>query len=127
MESTSSQLISDKLKEYMEVEQPDKYSSLVAEVVRADVGGNSTRFFLQIVRKMKSYNEQSGPFDALKVVVDEDGSYKLVAYGKTIENNVIDLPISTSFILTTLDQLCDDSWIACPGIEGYSKYKQSIG
>ena len=37
---------------------------------------------------MKSYGSHVGPYNLLKVIVSEDGTYKFVAFGKTIQDNV---------------------------------------
>ncbi len=95
--------------------------------MKAEVSINKLKSFLLITRKLKSYDDQLGPYDALRFVVSEDGSYKLVSYGRALKEDVIIPPFNATCILQILGQLVDESWIACPGIRGYSAFKQSIG
>ena len=94
----------EKLKYYVAVEEVDTYSSLSVELVKADVGNNTLKYFLLITRKLKSYDEQLGPYDALRSIVSEDGSYKLLSHGRALEENVFTLPFNASCILQTLSQ-----------------------
>ena len=116
--------ILDCLKQFVEEEG---YSSLMVVLARADVGGNKVKQFVVISRKLKCYDDQLGPYDALRLVVSEDCKYRLLGYGKTLEENLLVLPLSSSCIIQSLDKLADDSWTACPGIQGYTTYKESIG
>ena len=118
----------EKLKYYVAVEEVDTYSSLSVELVKADVGNNTLKYFLLITRKLKSYDEQLGPYDALRLIVGEDGSYKLLSHGRALEESVVTPPFNASCILQTLSQLePDEPWVVCPGIRGYSAYRESIG
>ena len=116
-----------KLKYYVTVEEVDTYSSLSVELVKADVGNNTLKYFLLITRKLKSYDEQLGPYDALRLIVSEVGSYKLLSHGRALEESVVTPPFNASCILQTLSQLePDEPWVVCPGIRGYSAYRESI-
>lgn len=117
----------EKLKNYLE-DKAGKYCTLSSELVKVDTGGNTLRFFLVITRKIKSYDSHVDPYDSLKVIVSEDGTYKFVVHGKTIQANVATPPpCSSGPIEDTLDKLLDELWIACPGIDGYSVFRDSIG
>ena len=96
--------------------------------MKADVGNNMLKYFLFITRKLKSYDEQLGPYDALRSIVSEDGSYKLLSHGRALEESVVTPPFNASCILQTLSQLePDEPWVVCPGIRGYSAYRENIG
>lgn len=107
------------------VEQNFSCLALVSE--RADVGGNKMKHFLVISRKLKAYDNELGPYDALKVVVREDCMYKLIAYDKVVEENAATIPLASSSIIQSLEKLANTALVACPGIEQYSTYKLSIG
>uniref|UniRef100_A0A1X7UZT1 Uncharacterized protein n=1 Tax=Amphimedon queenslandica TaxID=400682 RepID=A0A1X7UZT1_AMPQE len=76
---------------------------------------------------MKSYEDSIGPYDALRLVVTDNGSYKFFIYDSVIEDSVVTVPFENSSVIATLNKLADCSWIVCPGIKGYSVYKDSIG
>ena len=116
----------EELERYVSADHTN-YSSLSVEMVKADLGNNRLKSFLIITRKLKSYDEQLGPYDAFRLIINDDGSYKLLGFGKALEENAIIPPINASCILQTLSQLVDESLVACPGIKGYSAFKESIG
>ncbi len=118
--------LQDQVKQLIE-ETPAYKSTLLAEVMRANVGNNMVRNFLVISKKLKSYDEQTGPYDASKVVVTEDGKYKFLAYHQNLQEGSISVPISSSSIVDSLDKLASSTWIVCEGIRQYSSYKASIG
>ena len=76
---------------------------------------------------MKCYDDDMGPYDAVRLVVEEDGSYKLLVYDKLLEENTVQAPFSSSSVIVPLDRLANRTWTVCPGIKGYSAYKTSIG
>lgn len=109
------------------IEEAEEYTSLTAEVATTDVGNNTLKNFLILSRKLKCYDDDVGPYDVVRLVVTEDGSYRLLAYDNLLEENVVTTPVKASCIVTTLNKLMDRSWVVCPGIKGYSVYKDSIG
>ena len=109
------------------LEEAEEYASLTAEVATADVGNNTLKNFLIVNRKLKLYDADVSPYDAVKLFVTEDGSYRLLAYDNLLENNVVTTPFKASCIVPTLNKLADCSWAVCPGIKDYSVYKDSIG
>ena len=75
------------------VEETEGYSNLMVVLARADVGGNKVKQFVVISRKLKCYDDQLGPYDALRLVVSEDCKFRLLGYGKTLEENLLVLPL----------------------------------
>ena len=57
------------------IEQEPSYSSLNTQLVKAEVGGNKLKQFLVVVRKLKSYDCKIGPYDAMKFVVRDNGTF----------------------------------------------------
>ena len=103
------------------------YSSPMVVLVRAVVGGNKVKQFLVISSKVKCYDEQLGPYDALRLIICEDCKYRLLGYDKTLKENLIVNPLPSSCIVQSMDKLSDNSWTACLGIQGYTIYKERIG
>ena len=123
--TASEMLTLQKLKLF--VEESKVHSSLTCETVTADIGNNKVKSFLIITRKLKRYDDDIGPYDDMRLVVTEDGSYKLLASDNLLEENVVNTPFNESCIIPLLNQLSDHSLVVCPGIKGYSEYKDSIG
>ena len=101
----------DDLKQF--IEHTPSYSSLIAQSVTAEVGVNTLRNFLVVSRKVKSYNHQIGPYDAMKLVVKEDGCYILLVFDQSIEEGTVQTPLSSSSILQALNKLAEQTWIFC--------------
>ena len=103
-EETEIELL-DGLERYLVSQEATIFSSLSFEPVKADVGNNILKRFLLITRKLKSFDDQLGPYDAVKLVVNEDGCYKLICHGRCMEENVVSPPFNASCILLTLGKL----------------------
>ena len=71
------------------IEEAEEYASLTAEVAITDVGNNTLKNFLIPSRKLKCYDDDVGPYEAVRLVVSEDGSYRLLAYDNLLEENVV--------------------------------------
>ena len=67
-----------------------------------------------------------GPHDPLRLLVAEDGQYKLLLYAKALEEGTVQSPIIHSSI-PILEKLEDAQWIICPGVKAYSSFTGSIG
>ena len=80
-----------------------------------------------VSRKVKCYDHKIGPYDAMKLVVKEDGCYVLLVCDESVEESTVQTPLSSSSILQALNKLADQTWIVCPGVNSYSVYKASIG
>lgn len=82
-----------------------------------------------VTRRMKCYDDDLGPYDAVRLVVEEGGAYKLLVYDKLLEENTVQAPFPSSSIVASLDKLANRGLTVCPGIKGYSTYKTrtSIG
>ena len=76
---------------------------------------------------MKCYDDDMGPYDAVRLVVEEDGGYKFLIYDKLLEENTVQAPFPASSIILSLDKMADHTLNACPGIKGYTTYKTTIG
>ena len=101
------------------------YPKLEAVVVTAEAPSKLERYLL-ITRKLKAYDEEVGPHDALRLTVAESGQYKLMAYEKPLEEGTIQTPFGVSS-LPILGKLGSAEWLVCPGVKGYSTYKSCIG
>lgn len=75
------------------IEEAEEYASLTAEVATTDVGNNTLKNFLILSRKLKRYDDDVGPYDVVRLVVTEDGSYRLLAYNNLLEENVVTTPV----------------------------------
>ena len=113
------------LKSY--IDECEDYFSLNADVVTADAGKNRIQNFLIVTRKLKSYDDDIGPYDAVRLVVNEDGCYRLLAHDSLLEDSTISTPFHTSSVVDILNKLADCAWVVCLGIKGYSVYHTSIG
>ena len=113
------------LKSY--IDECEDYFSLNADVVTADAGKNRIQNFLIVTRKLKSYDDDIGPYDAVRLVVNEDGCYRLLAHDSLLEDSTISTPFHTSSVVDILNKLSDCTWVVCLGIKGYSVYHTSIG
>ena len=117
----------DLLNEFQQVVK-DQYHDrkLDVSMATADVN-NELRRYLLVSRKIKAFDEDMGPHDSIKVVVEEDGKYKLSSLDKCLEEGLAKLPFAGSDLSQAIERLCDEKWIVCPGIKPYSTYKSSIG
>uniref|UniRef100_A0A1X7UN32 Uncharacterized protein n=1 Tax=Amphimedon queenslandica TaxID=400682 RepID=A0A1X7UN32_AMPQE len=88
------------------------------------MGNNIMKQFLIVTRKLESYDDQLGPYDVLRLIISEDGCYKLICYGKPFAEGAVSVPYEESPITELLHQLLNET---CPGINGYSAFKLSIG
>ena len=115
----------DDLKQF--IDDCECYRSLEAQLVTAESEVNELRKYILITRRVKCYDDDLGPYDAVRLVVEEGGAYKLLVYDKLLEENTVQAPFPSSSIVASLDKLADRGLIVCPGIKGYSTYKTSIG
>ena len=60
----------DHLKHF--IEEAEEHASLTAEEATSDVGNNTLKNFLIVNRKLKLYDADVGPYDAVKLFVTED-------------------------------------------------------
>lgn len=102
-----------------------QYPKLEVIFVTAEAPSKLERYLL-ITRRLKVYDEDIGPHDAVQLTVAEDGQYKLMAYEKPLEEGSIQSPFVASS-LPILGKLGDVEWVVCPGVKGYSTYKSCIG
>ena len=75
-----------------------------------------------VTRKLKTDDEQLGPVDVVRLVVDGNGNCKCLVYDTLV--------LSVAFFhecAPMLEKMNDFSQTACPGIKNYSLYKGSIG
>ena len=105
----------------------EKYRLLEATSNTAEIEFNVIKTYLVITRNIKSYDEHIGPYDALKIIVEESGKYKMIAYYKVLQEDIVELPITSNKITAALDILVTQNMGICPGISGYSVFKNSIG
>ena len=109
------------------IEDEPSYSSLDVQLVKAEVEANKLNHFLVVTRKVKYYDRKIGPYDSIKLVVKEDGTFSLLVYDKTIEEGSVEGPLSSSHIVPVLDKLADPYMAVCSGVQDYSVFKASIG
>ena len=77
-----------------------------------------------VTRKMKVDDDVIGPHDALRLVVDGNGSYKCWVYDTSTEEGILHSPFTS---IPILERMNARNWIVCPGIKNYSTYKATIG
>lgn len=105
-----------------------KYTTLDAQIVKAAVETNKVAHFLVIAPKVRSYDSRIGPYDSLKVVVKENGSFSLLVHDKVMEEGVVESTLlPSSSIIKVLDKLADPNIVVCSGIQEYSTFKGRIG
>lgn len=109
------------------IDKSECYRSVETQVVTAEFEVNELRRYLLVTRRVKYYDDDMGPYDAVRLIVNDDGGYKLLVYDKLLEENTVQAPFSSSSITAPLDKLANPSLSVCPGIKGYSIYKTSIG
>ena len=106
----------------------DQYRDKKVDVsITTAKANNELRRYLVVSRRMKAFDEDMGPHDSIKLVVQEDGKYKLSSLDKCLEEGTAKLPLAGSDLLQAIERLCNEKWIVCPGIKPYSTYKESIG
>lgn len=72
-----------------------QYPTLEAAVVTAKSTSPSKLYsYLLITRKLKAYDEEVGSHDALRLVIAEDGQYKLMTYEKTLDTGTVSTPFT---------------------------------
>jgi hypothetical protein len=87
------------------------------------VSGNMVSNYVVICNTMKVDHELIGPHDAVRLVVNSNGKYKLYVYEKMLEDGEVDC----RRIDDVLSRMNESSWIVCPGVHDYSSYKGTIG
>ena len=109
------------------IAQESAYSSLNLQLIKAEVEANKLKEFLVVVPNLRCYDSKIGPYDAMKVVVKEDGAFSLLVLDKALEEGIVEHPLSSSQIVPVLNTLADQSKVVCRGIQNYSAFKASIG
>ena len=70
--------------------------------ITAEMEFNVIKKYLVITRSITSCDEHIGPNDALKIIAEESGKYKMIAYYKVWQDTV-ELPITSNKITVALD------------------------
>ena len=116
----------DEVNSYVEYKYHDK--QLDTSIVKAETSPNEIRRYVVVSRRLKAFDEAVGPHDSLRMVVGEDGGFRLLSYDKSLEEGVLTLPIvPTGDFHKAIEKLASERWVVCPGVKGYSTYKNSIG
>ena len=106
----------------------DQYRDKKVDVsITTAKANNELRRYLVVSRRTKAFDEDMGPHDSIKLVVQEDGKYKLSSLDKCLEEGMAKLPLAGSDLSQAIERLCNEKWIVSPGIKPYSTYKKSIG
>lgn len=82
--------------------------------------------FLEVSRKMKSYEESVGPFDRIKVVFEGTLQFKIYVYSDLLEKGTITSPDDAPSLIA-LKKMDDSNVFVCNGIDNYSSYRPSVG
>ena len=116
------------------VELLDQVNSYVEGKYQVDTSivkaerSNEVRRYVVVSRRMKAFDESVGPHDSLRLVVGECGEFRLSSYDNSLEEGVVTLPIvPTGDFHKAIEKLASEKWVVCPGMKGYSTYKNSIG
>ena len=88
---------------------------------------NELRHYLLVSRKKKAFDQDMGPHDSIKLVVEGDGKYKISSLDKCLEEGLAKLHFAGSDLSQAIERLYDEKWIVRPGIKRYATYKSSIG
>ena len=99
-----------------------QYQHLTVEDIRA-ASGNTVSTYLVVSRKMKLDHDFIGPHDAVRLVADCGGKYKVLVYDRILEEGDIKSPS----VSTILSQMNEPSWTICPGVSEYDSFKSAIG
>ena len=115
--------------------EENRTTSLIVEIKEAEVSPNKLQRLLVVTRKLQSYHVKLGPYDAVKLVLEDDGKYRLYVYDNVVEEGMIAdrschrvVQTSKLLLMELMNKLADHQlWIACPGIAEYSNFQDSIG
>lgn len=99
-----------------------QYQHLTVENVRA-ASGNTVSTYLVVSRKIKIDHDLIGPHDAVRLVVDRGGKYKVLVYDRILEEGDVESPN----VCAVLSQMNEPSWTICPGVSKYDSFKSAIG
>lgn len=108
------------------LEESTTYSTLEAQLVKAETELNKVRKFVIVSRKLKCFDPKIGPYDAIKVIVKEDGRFSLQAYDKVIEEGNVEQPFASSYaFMSVLQRMANPLQVihVCKGIHDYSSYQ----
>ena len=108
------------------LQQVSAYKLFDARIIVAETDHNCTEPFLEVSMKTKDYEVETGPFDAVRVVVDRKLHFQICMYGELVEDGTLLNPEDISNLMI-LKKLNDKQFFVCKGIRDYSSYKQSIG
>ena len=61
-------------------------------------------------RRTKAFDEDMGPHNSIKLVVEEDGKYKLSSLDKCLEG-IAKLPLAGSDLSQETEELRNEKWI----------------
>ena len=89
------------------IDDSECYCSLETQLVTAEFEINELRKYALVTRRVKCYDDDMGPYDAVWLVVEEDGCYKLLVYDKLLEENIVQAPFSSSSVIGVLDKLAN--------------------
>ena len=72
---------------------------------------------------MKIDHDLIGPHDAVRIVVNCAGKYKVLVYDTVLEEGDVESPN----VCARLSQMNELSWTICPGVSEYDSFKSAIG
>ena len=101
------------------------FKILETSVVTAEESNKLHRYLI-VTRKPKVFDDVVGPHDAVRLLVEENGHYRLLLYEKTEAEGTVQPPFTLSSI-PVLHQLDDAQWVICPGVKLYSSFQATIG
>ena len=100
----------------------EMYPSLEISLNTVESSCNQLAHFITVSRKIKYYNECTGPLDTIKLVFDSKLSYTVYVFCDVFANE--GLPsLQEVASLAWLKKMNDSSWAVCHGIDNYSSFK----
>jgi hypothetical protein len=103
-----------------------KYSHLRSNCVKASASNKLTNYVIAS-RSTIIDDERVGPHDAIRLIMCEDGKYKVMAYEHLLKEGTMQISLTNPELQAVLEEMNDSRWNVCRGVADYSQYRSSIG
>ena len=102
------------------------FGSLDVHLTTSEISYNQVREHIVVCRKIKAYDENTGPTDTIRLVIDDNLQYVVYVYSQVFMRDNLSVPDDIKEV-SILKQMADPDWLVCPGVCNYSTYQTSIG
>lgn len=104
----------------------DRCSRVESRIILAESEHNRLEPFLEVAMKAKSYQPETGPLDAIRLIIDVSLHFRVYVYAELVEQGTLSSAEDIDKLMV-LQRMNDERFFVCTGVKEYSLFKQSIG